>query len=224
MKARFPLLRILFVILALFAPSVLAQDGLGGALSRWRQTTGFIRAPFEHGLIAADFDNDNRLDGAVLLDTGQAGGLKTFRIELHLTTGRNSQLTFASNEPELAISALDVNQDGVPDIVVEQALTHKRLHIWLNDGHGRFRKTQLNDFPNANDDKGALFESPSPLGAVPTLYLPSKIGFELAILRNASPRSDGLASLRYARPPTSAAGSAVEAPNPPRAPPSFTNL
>jgi hypothetical protein len=221
MKLRPLIPRFLFVLLVLLGPSVRAQDGLAGAFSCWNHTTGFIRTPFATKLIAADFDKDNRPDGAVLLDAGQVDGQKTFRIELHLTTGRNSQLTFASNEPELAISALDVNQDGAPDIVVEQLFTHKRLHIWLNDGQGRFRKAQLNEFPGNNDEKSGQFEFHCPVEALPTLYLPSKTGFEHAVPRDASRSPDSVPSAGHLHSVILAALSISDAPNPSRGPPSF---
>ena len=220
MKARLLIPRILFVLLALLPPSIWAQDGLVGAFSRLGHATGSIRPPFGQGLVAADFDNDNRPDGAVLLDAGQVDGQKTFRIELHLTTGRNSQLTFASDEHGLAVSALDVNQDGVPDIVVEQLITGKRLHVWLNDGHGTFRKVQVNDFPVTRGE-GGQFEARSPVGTLPTLYLPSRTGFQLALSQKAPLRSDSPSSGRYLSPITWAASSTSDAPNPPRGPPSF---
>lgn len=224
MKARLPLLRILIIALVVLAPQAWAQDGLAGAFSRLGHTTGFIRTPFATELIAADFDQDNRPDGAVLLNAGQVDGQKTFRIELHLTTGGNSQLTFVSNERGLTISAFDINQDGAPDIVVEQLFTRKRLHIWLNNGHGIFRKAPLNDYPVASDEKGGRFETHFPVEAQPTLYLPSKIGSELALLGNASSSSDSPPSARHLYPVISASLSISDAPNPSRGPPSFICL
>ena len=65
------------------------------------------------------------------------------RIELYLSAGENRDLVFAANDPALTISAQDVNQDGIPDLIVEQAFTHKRIQVWLNDGHGKFRRVRV---------------------------------------------------------------------------------
>ena len=100
---------------------------------------------------AADFDNDQRPDGAVLLSGEPFKGRRVFRIRLHFTAGKDRDLTFQSNEASLAISALDVNQDGIPDLVVEQPLTRKRLMVWLNDGHGEFHQVRVEDFPPTSE-------------------------------------------------------------------------
>lgn len=150
MPTRSPLVRIIFVLLALVAQSVWAQDGLRGAATKSADTSG-LRSWFTSKLVAADFDNDQKLDGAVLLDAGVIDGQRMFRIELHESASENRNLLFASNDPSLAISALDVNRDGMPDLVIEQAFTHKRLQVWLNDGHGRFRRARAEDFPPLTD-------------------------------------------------------------------------
>lgn len=131
-------------------------------------------------LVTADFDDDSRPDGAVLLDAEQLQGRQLFRIKLHITSGQDSELTFQSNETGLAISALDVNQDGVPDLVVEQVFTHKRLQVWLNDGHGRFRPARVEDFPLCADAP-CRWKSPFEGQSCFVLALPTRTGNDQAI-------------------------------------------
>lgn len=131
-------------------------------------------------LVTADFDDDSRPDGAVLLDAEQLQGRQLFRIRLHITSGQDSELTFQSNETGLAISALDVNQDGVPDLVVEQVFTHKRLQVWLNDGHGRFRPARVEDFPLCADAP-CRWKSPFEGQSCFVLALPTRTGNDQAI-------------------------------------------
>ena len=134
--------------LAFMAPRLWAQDGVEGVLPRVVLVSQLNPdALFEQGLAVADFDNDHKPDGAVLVQSGKtAAGQNSFRIELHLSNSANTALTFESNETTLAITAVDVNKDGATDLVVEQPLTHKRLYVWLGDGHGGFHKGRVEDF------------------------------------------------------------------------------
>lgn len=224
MKARCLISGFVLAALALAAPALRAQDGLGGAVSRLETTKGFLHQPFEQRLAAADFDNDQKPDGAVLIDTGRFDGQKIFRIELHVTAGNNSDLTFESNNFAPAVSALDINQDGAPDIVVEEAFTHKRLYVWLNDGHGAFQKARTEDFPSTGRDGPYQVKAPSLAQDCPALYLPSKLGSELALARAAAPSFDSLAGCRQIRPVAPAFLTQADAPNPTRGPPSFLSL
>lgn len=116
--------------LSLTAPRLRAQDGLEGALA----------TRLGLSLAAADFDRDNKADGAVLLDSGV--------VELHLSGRSSVALTFGSAGAANAVSALDIDHDGDTDVVVEQPFTELRLHVWLNDGTGGFQKGRVEDFPS----------------------------------------------------------------------------
>lgn len=224
MRARSLHLRIVLAVLALGVPSLWAQDGLGGAILRLGDTRNLLHQRFEQGLAAADFDKDEKPDGAALIDTGRSHGQKAFRIEVHVTGGIDSDLTFESSDLAPAISALDVNQDGAPDIVVEEAFTHKRLYVWLNDGHGAFRKARIEDFPSTGRDGPYEFKAPSLAQDNPALYLPPKLGSELAIARAAGPFRDSSTSGQPVRLLVSARQTQADKPNPSRGPPSFLSL
>jgi len=224
MKARSRYLRFVLAALVLAVPSLRAQDGLGGAMARLDTSGCLLHDQFEQRLVAADFDNDKKPDGAVLLDAGQFHGHKTFRIELHVTAGNDTEFSFESSEPALAISTSDVNQDGAPDIVVEQAFTHKRLHVWLNDGHGSFNKARVEDFPSTGRDGPYQLKGPSLGQDCPALCLPSKLGSELAVVRAAAPSVVSSTSGRHIRPIASVAHSRADAPIPSRGPPSLLSL
>lgn len=131
-------------------------------------------------LVAADFDNDQRPDGAVLTEAGQFEGRQLFRVKLHFTLGQQNDLTFQSSETGLVMSALDVNQDGTPDLVVEQVFTHKRLQVWLNDGHGRFRPARVEDFPPVSEGP-CRWQSPLQSQACLVLGLPSRVGLHYLV-------------------------------------------
>jgi hypothetical protein len=168
--------KFIVVVLALTASSLWAQDGLEGALSRVSLTSpADLAAPFSRRLAAADFDGDNKLDGAILVDYGWPPQSGFRRIELHFTGRGNTELTFQSNESTLAVSALDVNRDGAPDIVVEQLLTHKRLYVWLGDGHGGFHQGRTEDFPPDRKTTGDWLDSASPGADTPAVcFVPQR--------------------------------------------------
>ena len=219
-------LKIVVIVLALTGSSLWAQDGLAGALSR--ATDGpptILQSPFAQTLAAADFDGDNKPDGAILLDPNWLRPQNSFRtIELHFTGHKDTDLTFQSTEADLTISALDVNGDGTIDIVVEQSFTHKRLHVWLNDGRGRFRKVRAESFPSTEERSQERLESPAQQPDCPAFCLPSQRGPEVASLA-AGPllylpclfTAQALGS----RPPI---GAGAVAPNSQRAPPLIRSL
>ena len=147
MKLRYPICGILLFLVSLCAPALRAQDGLRGALAHGAKSSQALTGLLSQ-IAAADFDDDHAPDGAILLETGRLNGQRSFRIEVHVTEAANSAITFSSDESGLAISALDVNQDGAPDIVIEKAFTHQRLQVFLNDGHGAFREARAEDYPS----------------------------------------------------------------------------
>lgn len=225
MKVRSLALKIVVAALALTA-SLWAQDGIEGALSRANLVLpAHFGTPFSQTLAAADFDGDNKPDGAVLVDHDWLRPQSSFRtIELHFTGRLNTDLAFESNEIALAISALDVNRDGATDIVVEQPFTHKRLQVWLNDGRGAFRKGRVEDFPSADAGNHERIESPSQRTECPALCLPSQRGSEIAIL-TAYPLPYRSSSAReHTLPFVAPLGLRAVAPNSPRAPPLSQSL
>ncbi|HWC16232.1 MAG TPA: VCBS repeat-containing protein [Terriglobales bacterium] len=181
MNARLLAKLALFTALFLAVPWVRAQDGVQGALPRANLTSNLAR-PFQQTLAVADFDGDKKPDGAVLINGSlllHDSGVR--KIELHFTGRANTDLSFESNQTDLAISALDVNRDGAADIVVEQSFTHKRIQVWLNDGRGGFRKVRSEDnvVDLATHERA---ESPSQQPDNSAICLPSQRDSETAIL------------------------------------------
>ena len=204
--------------LALTAPFLRAQDGLGRALSEVGKTHNL--SSFRQEFVAADFDNDRRPDGAILLDGGQHEGRQIFHIRLFIASDPNRDLTFQTNETALAISALDVNQDGTPDLVVEQVFTHKRLQVWLNDGHGGFRPARVEDFPPLSEAPRRL-RSPADGPSSLVLALPSRPGTDHTALILRALRFTSSSSNWRTRPGTQQARSGSLAFHSPRSPPPF---
>jgi hypothetical protein len=215
-------LKIIVAVAALTAcPCLRAQDGLEGALTRANLASpAHLWAPFPKTLAAADFDGDNKPDGAVLVDYGWCqpqGSVRT--IELHFTGRGNTSLTFESNEAALTISALDVNRDGAADIVVEQPLTHKRLQVWLNDGRGGFHKVLSQDFQSADLGNHERLEPPSPRSDFPAFGLTSQRSYDLGILKASTCAHRSSSAREQSLPFEALVGSTAITQSSPRAPP-----
>jgi hypothetical protein len=206
------------VSLVFLTPATWAQDGLRAAMSRFESPAQLGQDTFSQQIAAADFDNDQQPDGAVLLDVGQANGLRSFRLEIHLTAGTNTGFVFSSAASALSISALDVNADGLPDIIVQKTFTHERLQVWLNDGHGSFRKVNSEDYPSQTE-RPIQFRTRILERYGPAIWLTAKVGAEIADVRSRPlSASDGL-GIRNLWLELLLAHSALRALNPPRGPP-----
>jgi len=165
---------IVYISLALVAPCSRAQDGFKGALSQ----TNFT-APLGCSLAVADLDGDNQLDGAVLFPSGWPGASSNFKIQLHFTSHRNLEFAFHSTEIALALASWDIDNDGDNDLVVEEALTHKPLHVWINDGNGEFHEGRIQDYPSLAQGTQEHLRSPASQPYALALCLPPQRGFEI---------------------------------------------
>lgn len=173
----------LATFLVVAAPIVHAQDGIQGALGEFNSTSSsgqFLRLSGQT-LAIADFDGDNRADGAILLEPNAVLGQGNFEIKLHLTGHNNRDIKFQSLEPALTVEARDIDHDGDIDLIIEESISHKRIQVWINDGNGNFEKGRLEDFPS---DAGPVSDrlSSSELIDALTLSLPTQRGFETMLI------------------------------------------
>jgi len=174
----------LAAVLFVTTPALRAQDGAEGALARVNPVASLGRPHNRFvgpKLAIADFDSDDRPDGALLLEPASFLGSGSFQIELHFTGRKNANITFRSPEPDIAVAALDIDHDGDIDIVIEQSLTHKRLQVWLNDGHGNFEKGRIEDFPSVLAPARDRLLS-SERSDCPAVSLPTQRGLETMLL------------------------------------------
>ena len=145
---KFGFFKIGLLALSLFAPSLRAQYSSVGAQSTRADRCNFSSEHFGQRFIVADFNNDQKPDSIALVSLGQHGGQNIFSVRVCDSEGTLSLLTFESSEPLIMVTAIDVNQDGSPDIIIEQRYTQSRIQVWLNDGRGGFRKANVADFAN----------------------------------------------------------------------------
>src|SRR5581483_1477028 len=141
------LIRVIVLLLVAAAVSRLySQDGLRESLSLLNSAKDFSSELVGPPISTADFNSDTHLDGVLLLRDSNR-----FRIEVRFRFGRVSRIAFASKFSTLAISTFDVNNDGNPDVVVEEPFSHRRLFVWLNDGSGLFHAARAEDYPGESE-------------------------------------------------------------------------
>jgi hypothetical protein len=76
-------------------------------------------------LAAADFDGDNKPDGAVLLSPDLFRDQSNPQGELHFTARNNADITLAPSDAPLSFIALDIDHDGDVDLIVGQSLNSR---------------------------------------------------------------------------------------------------
>jgi len=105
----------------------------------------------------ADFDGDRQPDLATAEIEHADSHLTRYRIRLQFKsgsgTGQSIGVTGSFGLPQ--ISALDVNGDHVPDLVLTAAGQDRPIAVLLNDGRGRF------SLANPSDFSASLVDSPS---------------------------------------------------------------
>jgi hypothetical protein len=173
---------------------------------------------FGRTLAVANLDDDKKPDGAVLVDSGRLHNGR-FKLQLHFTDRPNIELTFESTQQALTVAAWDIDNDGDTDLVVEEAITHKPLYVWINEGHGVFREGRVQDLRSLAFTTNEGVQSPCGQPDSQALCLSTQRGFELAILTTPLLARPPSTSETQARATHFSFISRTRAPNPPRAPP-----
>jgi hypothetical protein len=193
---KFGFFKIGLLALSLSAPSLFAQHwSVGAPSARADWGCNFSTERFGQRFIVADFNNDQKPDSITLVSLGQHGGQNVIGVRVCDYGRTASLLTFESNEPSIIVTAIDVNQDGSPDIVVEQRYTQKRIQVWLNDGHGGFHKAHLADFaiPDTRAPSSVAAPSKERYNSTPRVHLRrgTKLSIQTAKLPTAYRYSPG---------------------------------
>jgi hypothetical protein len=126
--------RTLFVVLA--APLIVGITTFGQTLSFSSTTYDVLGAP--RAIVAADFDNDGRVDlavGTVGIDASGNGGIVLLAND---GTGKfTNQFTLHTAKGPFALITADFNSDGAPDLAVTNADANM-VSIYLRDKRTRY--------------------------------------------------------------------------------------
>jgi hypothetical protein len=99
----------------------------------------------------ADFDGDVRPDLASIEGGLNSSGDTNYWIRLQLSAGGPQSIHLVAPAGGLFIEARDVNGDHAIDLVLATAWHKQPIAVFLNDGHGRFTRTEPTRFPQALD-------------------------------------------------------------------------
>ena len=99
----------------------------------------------------ADFDGDVRPDLASIESGLDSSGDTNYWIRLQLSASGPQSIHLVAPAGGLFIEARDVNGDHAIDLVLGTAWRKQPVAVFLNDGHGRFSRTEPTRFPQAFD-------------------------------------------------------------------------
>ena len=114
---------------------------------RFRLGTASGSFTFSPATAIADFDTDGELDLAAVDRLGRTARGYRYAIEFQLTSAPGQTLVFGSQQDALGVAVADIDRDDDLDVVATPVVGDQILDIWLNDGTGRFREADLDEFP-----------------------------------------------------------------------------
>ncbi len=206
-------------LLSLVLPSLFAEGGPDRAIRRagWAD-------PLGGRLAIADFDRDQKADGAVVLRPELPRPAGRYRVEVHFSGRPSLEFTVHFTGGAVALEARDIDQDHDSDLVVTQRFTAKGVKVWINDGKGGFQEGRLEDYPGLSGREPLTLQAPgyassSPAGLRQTTRSDSADVFSGAVLRPPDCRrlSRTLAGHVYR-------GAGIHGAGRPRAPPSVSTV
>lgn len=101
-----------------------------------------------------DFDGDLRPDVATVHAVSNNSSNTIYRVQLELSTGGTQSIHLAGPSGGLRIVARDVNDDGIPDLIVSLAWREKPFAVLVNDGRGAFSVHDPSSFPKTSGGSG----------------------------------------------------------------------
>lgn len=106
-----------------------------------------------------DLDGDFRPDQiAVQIGRNEFSGTQ-YWIDLHLSSAGRQLIPVFSLPGGIQVVARDVNGNGSLDLVLTTTSLRLPVAVLLNDGHGRFTRTEPDNFPKAFQDAGTSWQS-----------------------------------------------------------------
>jgi len=106
---------------------------------------GTAASPFGWSTAIGDLNADGQPDFAVADRVGRRASGAAFELELTLGGIESRSVRFEAPDEALAVTLRDVDLDHDLDVVVTSLPSRAVVHIWLNDGHGRFHDAPSND-------------------------------------------------------------------------------
>jgi hypothetical protein len=152
---RWPLL-VLWALAAL-AAACWASEAPTPSAVRLPPTPSFC----DQGCAIADLDGDGRPDFAIARAEGWGPNGFQYRIDVTTHVGLSSFSVFAQRGG-LRIIPRDVNGDWDLDLIITSAWSLTPVGVWINDGHGRFTRSDPTAYPQSTWTEGLRIFADSP--------------------------------------------------------------
>jgi hypothetical protein len=122
----------------------------------------------------ADFDGDGRPNLAIVQPGSNSSALTIYRIQVQRDDGGLQSIDLVGPSGGMRIAAGDVNEDGIPDLIVSLAWRQEPFAVLLNDGHAVFSKADPSAFPRASNGSETTLNSNLP-ASTDTVATPPKL-------------------------------------------------
>jgi len=158
---------------------------------------GTAARPFEWSTAVGDVNADGRPDYAIADRVGRGAAGFEYAVQLSISGLPSQSVTFDSPDAALSVSFRDVDHDRDLDIVVSTVVSPTVVHVWLNDGQGRFAETATREEADAWRE-GASIAADSDGGS--PVAVESRSRRSRDALPSRAPFSTGLAALELLTP------------------------
>ena len=117
------------------------------APEQWRSGLPRIRFTAE---LATTLDTDDQADWIRAYPCwGPAGGA-AFCVRIAVSQTRSTQtIVLDTNAKGIRIASHDVDGDHLPDVLIMNADDGSPLGVWINDGHGGFKESDVRSYPSS---------------------------------------------------------------------------
>ncbi len=111
--------------------------------------------------LATALDADGQTDWIRAVPCGQPDGSLGFCVRVAVSQTRTTQTIYLGSDiKSVRIASHDVDGDELPDVLVMAGKEGSPLGVWINDGHGGFKRSDPNLYPKSVWHEDPLFCSP----------------------------------------------------------------
>ena len=117
------------------------------AAEQWRSELPGIRFAAE---LATSLDTDDLADWITAYPCAAPAGGATFCVGIALSQTHATQtIVLDTHVKGVRIASHDVDGDHLPDVLVMSAEDGRPLGVWINDGHGGFKESNVRFYPSS---------------------------------------------------------------------------
>jgi len=123
--------------------SVAGASGVSAPATPTAFRLGTAARPYAWSTGIADFNKDGAPDVAIADRVGHDGGSYEYRLEISVSGLESETVSLQSEQEAITVGVSDIDHDNDLDVVVSGVLSHEIVGVWVNDGHGRFDRSQI---------------------------------------------------------------------------------